>query len=219
MTSATVRLLCLALFLPAAAFAQTPLVPAQTPQLPAKAPHDDMAADASHLINDLPTLSAPPDTPDDGAPLSAQDAKTRLGRAQKKMLRFQKLLKDGVVSQMEVERCTIELAEALARYEHSNLTELQRQLTSAQDRVKQGSADQALVDAASTAVESATASTAKADAQMMQTKFDLAKINLARQQKLFSEKLISRVALREAEDLVQRVTEEKEAQAAVKKPE
>jgi len=76
-----------------------------------------------------------------------QQAKTRLLQTQNKMLRWEKLLKDGVLSRSEVERCTVELAEALARYEHANLDELRRQLASVHERVAAGSADQALVEA------------------------------------------------------------------------
>ena len=177
-----------------------------------KGTKEDLEADATRLLNDLPTLTDPVNTAAaEGPALTLEQAKTRLAQAQRKLQRWEKLLKDGVLSRSEVERCTVELAEALDRYTHANLAELQRELASAKERVAKGTADQAMVDAAAAAIESTQLAVAKADAQLFQTKFDLAKVNLERQRRLFAEKLISRAALQEAEALVQRLAEQKPA--------
>jgi multidrug resistance efflux pump len=190
-----------------------PATPAPPPgPAPAKSVQEDLEADASRLLNDLPTLTDPENAPvADGQKLTVAQAKVRLARAQQKLQRWEKLFKDGVLSQSEVERCTVELADALARYEHSNLEELRRQLAAVMERSAQSGVDQTMIDAAKAGVASAQTSTARADAQLFQTKFDLAKVNLERQKRLYEEKLISRAALEEAEGLVRRLQEQKES--------
>jgi multidrug resistance efflux pump len=178
-------------------------------QLPTKGPSEDLESDASHLLNDLPTLTDPGISATDGQKFTVEQAKARLVQTQHKLQKWEKLFKDGVLSQSEVERCTVELADALARYEHANLEELRRQLAAVMERAGQGGVDQALIDAAKAGVASAQDSAAKADAQLFQTKFDLAKVNLERQRRLYEEKLISKAAMEDAAALVQRLAAQK----------
>jgi multidrug resistance efflux pump len=226
MTPATSRKACLCLCCitllaraaePPAGKPSVPLVPSAPPAQAAN-PRENLEEEATKLLNDLPTLTDPGTTAADGPAQTVQQARTRLLQTQKKMLRWEKLLKDGVLSQSEVERCTVELAEALARYEHANLDEMRRQLASAQERVAAGSADQTLVDASKASINSAQASASRADAQLFQTKYDLAKINLERQRRLFAEKLISKAALLAAEEMVQRLEEQKAAKGTEAAP-
>lgn len=178
-------------------------------ELPAKNGKDDLATDATKLLNDLPALTDPGTSGAEGPILTVQQAKARLDQAQKKLLRWEKLFKEGVLSKSEVEYCTIEVAEDLARYEHANVTELQRQLASAHQRPAGAAPDPALVETASQSLKSAQEAAAKADVQLLQTKFDLAKINLERQRKLFEMKLISHASVQDAEALVQKIADQK----------
>ncbi|HEY2344166.1 MAG TPA: hypothetical protein VGH90_14075 [Chthoniobacteraceae bacterium] len=189
-----------------------PATPPPPAAEPSKILKEDLEAEASHLLNDLPTLTDPENAPvADGQKFTVGEAKVRLARMQQKLQKWEKLFRDGVLSQSEVERCTVELADALARYEHANLEELRRQLASVMERSAQGGVDQSLVDAAKAGVASAQASTARADAQLFQTKFDLAKVNLERQKRLYDEKLISKAALEEAEGLVRRLQAQRDS--------
>jgi len=188
--------------------------PAPAQDLPAKPATEDMAGDATKLLDDLPALTDPGDTADGGPVISVKQAKTRLEQAQKKMQRWEKLFKDGVLSRAEVERSTVAVAEALARYEHANVAEIQRQLAEEKQRVAGGATDQGLIASATESLKSAQAAAAKAEAQLLQTKYDLAKINVERQRKLYEMKLISKAGLIEAEALVQKFADLKALQEA-----
>ncbi len=168
-----------------------------------------MPADASKLLDDLPSLVDPAENATTGPALTIQQAKDRLAQSQKKLVRWEKLFKDGVLSKSEVERCTVEVAEALARYEHANVTELQHQLASAKDRTPGTPVDQSLITTASDALKSAETAAGKADTQLLQTKYSLAKINLDRQRKLYQLRMISLAAVQDAESLVQKFEEQK----------
>jgi len=181
-------------------------------ELPAKTGKDDLATDANKLIDGLPALANPGTLTSDGAVITVQQAKARLEQAQKKLQRWEKLLKQGVLSKAEVEHCTIEVAEDLAGYEHANVLELQRQLTASQQRPAGAAPDSALVEAAMQSLKSAQEAAAKADVQLLQTKLDLAKINLERQHKLYEMKMISQASLQEAEAQVQKIADQKALQ-------
>lgn len=183
-------------------------------ELPAKGGAQEMEKEATKLLNDLPALTDPNEDATDSPDLSVQDAKKRLERSQKKMVRWEKLLSDGVLSKSEVERCTVEVAEGLARYEHALVQDIQKQLASAKERVAGGAADQGLIQGAMDSLKSAQASAQKADEQLLQTKFDLAKINLERQRKLYAMKMGSKAAVEEAQALVQKFSDRKALQQA-----
>src|SRR5579862_9706583 len=111
---------------PVSAPVPTPATPAPAPNpasspktAPGKSIQEDLEADASRLLNDLPALTDPENAPPaDGQKFTVAEAKTRLARTQQKLQKWEKLFREGVLSQSEVERCTVELADALARYEH-----------------------------------------------------------------------------------------------------
>ncbi len=174
------------------------------PELPSKAGVEDLDSDASRLINDLPSLTDPEGAASDGEPLTLERARKRLQQAQRKQIRWELLLKQGVLSQSEVERCTVEVADALAHYERANRDRRRSECAAIQDRLSKGAADQALGDSAAAALRAAEAASAKADAQLLQTRYDLAKINLARQRRLYAEKMIALAAVQDAEALVQK---------------
>ncbi len=191
---------------------------ARAQQLPAKSGGDDLEQSANHLLEDLPPLV---DEQGKALPVgktSVEQARNRLQAAQRKSQRWDKLFRQGILSKAEAERCAIEVSTALAALEHANVDEAQSQLEAIQKRVSEGSADKALADSAEASLKSSQEAAAKADAQLLQTKLDLAKINLGRQQLLYNERLVSHSALNAAQAQVQKLTDQQAAKAAAPVP-
>lgn len=182
--------------LAAAALACVPWLHAAEPPLPEKPAGnpENLAADAASLMDNLTELvpSEPNDPLPDRIPPSLEKAREELDRIRSKEQRWQKLLRQGVLAPAEVEKVIIESASALARYHHALVANTERDLAAIKLRVAAGTADVSLQEASAAALAAAQESALKAETQLRKTRYDIAKINYSRYQRLFAEKMAPR---------------------------
>lgn len=160
------------------------LAPA-APELPVK--------DPGEIIEGLPNLNAMDEgakapEPAPTAPLTVEQATARLESARRKLARWEKLARQGVLSRAEAESCAPEVSEALVRYQRACLARAVAELAAVQAR----GAEPALRENAAADVETARQLLAEAEAQALQSKLRLAQATLDRTRRLFAEKLIGR---------------------------
>jgi multidrug resistance efflux pump len=147
-------------------------------------------------VPDFELLPADPPEP----VLDVERAKADYERAQRKQVRWQKLVKAGVLAQVEAENAVVQTAKARVKYEKARVAEQQRALEELREKVKAGQAAVDAVTSAESALATARAMSGEAEQALKQTLLLYAESNVDRQRRLIAMGSGSRSQLRRAED-------------------
>lgn len=126
-------------------------------------------------------------------------AQTEYEQAQRKEVRWQKLVKSGVLAQVEVERATLQTARARVRFERARVAQQESELNDLRTRSAAGSAPADAVAAAESALTTARTMADEADTSLRRTELLLAEANVDRQRRLLKMGAGSRSQLQRAE--------------------
>lgn len=161
--------------------------------LPARAANEKPDVEPKLFLNDIgDALTAAEDmdltTMANGAAddVNVERAKSDYERAQRKLPRWQKLGKAGVLSQVEVEAAVLQLARARAKYEQARVAQQQREVEVLRARVVAGQVTKDALDAAESALQTAQAMAAEAAAGLQRTQLLQAEANASRQRRLYT---------------------------------
>ncbi len=124
-------------------------------------------------------------------------AKTAYERARSKEQRWQKLCKAGVLSQVEVERVTLQVARSRVSLERARIAQQDAALTELRERKGGAVADS--IGAAESALETARAMLAEAETSLQRTELLFAETNVDRQRRLLKMGAGSKSMLQRAE--------------------
>ena len=130
---------------------------------------------------ELPSFALPPEPA-----LDVERAKAELERAQRKEQRWQKLFQAGVLARVEAEATVLATARARAKYAEARVAEQQRALEDLRRRAGSGQLSADAVSAAESALHTAQAMAAEAEAVLRRTQLLLAETNVDRQRRLLT---------------------------------
>lgn len=180
--------------------------------LPARAGNEKPEAESKLFLNDSgDALTAAEDmdfaTMTSGAvdDVNLERAKADYERAQRKVPRWQKLGKAGVLSQVEVEAAVLQLARAREKYEQARVARQRREVEALRARVAAGQVTSDALAAAESAVQTAQAMAAEASAGLQRTELLQAEANASRQRRLYGAGVGSKRQLERAQVKLQQM--------------
>jgi multidrug resistance efflux pump len=198
------RMFCFAALLIAAFL---PTLPAQ--ELPTKTAEDaDFDFEPKLMLQDVPEAAETPAASPTDSSAAVERAKGRLDRMRQKQARWEKLARAGVVSRSEAERCSVDVADAQARYEAARAAHARLERDQLEKRVAAGGADRSLLEAAEAALKSATDLAGETAAQSRQRRIEYARITLDRQRRLLALGAASKVQVQQAEAALRKLEAE-----------
>ena len=156
----------------------------------------DLPVDGGQVLDNLPVLIDPQGIPEEEAvqpatgatALSVEQATKKLKLAQQKHDRWQKLARQGVISTVEVESTELEICRAELALRQACCTAAKADATTLPEKLRE--------------CEMATAAAEQALASLRLT---LAERNLGRYRRLYAARLVPRVQVQRAEELVARL--------------
>ena len=136
------------------------------------------------LVKPWQRQSVPDDSGEDALPLEAAKLAQRFEGARKSAAATARLVKIGVLSKVEAEQRALRVVRLESELAKAQMISAQQQLTSLKARFLAGQASQPEVDAATTALNQASAAAQAAGAKYHKAQLDAAELNLRRQRQL-----------------------------------
>jgi multidrug resistance efflux pump len=173
-------------------------------ELPTREPGEAADAVPGLMLDDLPNLEPLTDTPLIPA-VSVERRRAELQRARSKQQRWQKLARQGILSQVEAESTALEVARALVKYQGALAAVAAAQVAQLRVKRERGGVPAEELAAAEAMQRSSAALAADAAAQFKRQQIQQAEAHLDRQRRLHAVGVVPRSQVQRAQSAVEKL--------------